>query len=214
MCLFTICISILNFQLLSCCMATACCWDGSQAAVEAEVDMDAPPVEGPALDPREELKEWPEFVSCLATNYQIPSHEVCFDSGNFLDFRLQEFQWWWGGFSVFPFFQRLTKEVSGAVQFWGIKVEPTDRWWGSWTVLKPLGVQQPGRSHSWAKLFQMVSLLVKLFLLEQRRWTDCLCCVWMWFFWWKIVEFLKTTWDGWHLFPGGVNCCGVERPCF
>lgn len=34
---------------------------------------------------------------------------------NFLDFRLQEFQWWWGGFSVFPFF--LTKEVSGAIQF-------------------------------------------------------------------------------------------------
>ena len=149
--LFTICICILNFQLLSCCMATACCWDGSQAAVEAEVDVDAPPVEGPALDPREELKEWPEFVSCLATNYQIPSHEVCFDFGNFLDFRLQEFQWWRGGFSVFPFFHRLTKEVSGAVQFslhllWGIKVEPTDRWWGSWTVLKPLGVQQPGRS--------------------------------------------------------------------
>ena len=40
--------------------------------MEAEVDVDAPPVEGPALDPREELKEWPEFVSCLATNYQIP----------------------------------------------------------------------------------------------------------------------------------------------
>lgn len=64
-------------------MATACCWDGSQAAVEAEVDVDAPPVEGPALDPREELKEWPEFVSCLATNYQIQSHEVCFDFGTF-----------------------------------------------------------------------------------------------------------------------------------
>lgn len=51
--------------------------------MEAEVDVDAPPVEGPALDPREELKEWPEFVSCLATNYQIQSHEVCFDFGTF-----------------------------------------------------------------------------------------------------------------------------------
>ena len=51
-------------------MATPFC-DGSQAPVEADVDVDAPPVEGPVLDPREELKEWPEFVSFLAAKYQV-----------------------------------------------------------------------------------------------------------------------------------------------
>ena len=40
-----------------------------EAPVAADVDMDAP-AEGPAPDPREELKEWPEFVSRL-------DHEIC-----------------------------------------------------------------------------------------------------------------------------------------
>ena len=91
-----------------------------------------------------------------------------------------------GWFLCFSFFHCLTKEVSGALRHQG----GTNRSvMGKLNRGIPLGVQQPGRSHSWAKLFQMVSLLVKLFLLEQRWWTDCLCCVWIWFFWWKIVEF-------------------------